>query len=694
MTTLLLLAAFLQTDPGDGIALVLSGGGARGLAHIGALLALEEEGVPVRAVSGTSMGALVGGLYACGWSAIQIDSIARSIDWDDLFSGSPRREMTLLPQRLSGTEDLVTLGLRGMTPVLPPSAISTQRLATMFVSLTGLRQLETGPGFDSLPIPLRIVAFDLEGGRRVVHSSGDLATAMLSSMAIPSVFPAVRMGGSLLVDGGVADNMPVDVAVATWDLPVLAIDISSPPGRVPLEPSLVETGTLTLDALISRVNALYEEQADWTIEPDLGGARAWSFGMVDSLIDDGYEATKAFLDAHPAIPRTGAAHHSWHPGELRVRNILLGGLDRIDHSAVFAWMDIERGDILGPEEIRQSTEMLYASGLFSSVIPELEETGSPGEADLVFRLRERDPAEVGLGLTYHSGFGLDGRLTYRTSNFLGIGRRLVLSAGGGDNYVFSEFTVQDQSARSRFFQQLTISAWQVGQYTYDEDDRIGHQMESRLEAELAHGISLGWFGLSQIGIGWSARGEPDSAWCTFGRVFLRGLTETLDDPLNPSRGNRLRAELSVSPLRRCHQSFDAEYTQVVRAGRRTRVRFDGWTGLLAGDAAGWQYYRTTASRSIPGQPWNSLPARERLAGSLTVSRDLKGPFLVYLRGACAWDWDTPMRPSDGRSVYGVEVGAGARTPAGPARISWGINSEDRTEWVISVGSPATFGPGR
>lgn len=676
----------------QGYSLVLSGGGARGLAHIGVLMAFEEGGVPVKSVSGTSVGSLISGLYACGWNAFQIDSIARSIDWDELFSASAAREMSFLPQRLEGEMEIVTLGMRGMTPILPRSTASTQRLEALLVSLTAFTQIRTGLDFDDLPVPARIVAFDLESRSRVVHDSGTISQAMLSSMAFPTVYPAVRAGDMLLVDGGVVDNMPVDVAAETWDLPVIAVDISSDRPEIPETPSLLEAGTLTLDALMGTLNGIYSRRADYTIRPDLGDAGLWDFGMIDSLIADGYAAGCALLDSYPELTGRPFRRLPLSVSPVRLDDVMLGGLTRLPERAVFPWIEIARGDTLTPARLRREVELLYASGLFESVRPELTRDG-PGRAALSLHVEERDPSEVGLGMAYHNETGLEGRLGVRTRNFLDTGRRLALGLGGGDGYSFVELSTTGHASRSRFFQQLNLGAWQMVM-PMPGDSGSGECVESRFEAELAQGVSLSWFGTSQVGIGFSARGAAGGCWSSFGRVFVRGMTQTWDDPMNPRAGGSIRAELSVSPLRHFHQVFDLDFSNVVPAGRRACGTLSGWLRLAAGDIEEWQNSRLSVSRSIPGHAWNSLPSRQRGALSLDLSRDFKGPFFASVRAAGAWDWETPSGIVDGEALWGAGVSVGARTPAGPARISWGYGSGDNSSWTVSIGGPQAFGPGR
>jgi len=192
--------------------LVLGGGGARGAAHIGVLKVLERERVPVDCITGTSMGAIVGGLYAAGYTADEIDAVLKSIDWKDMFNDDPPREE--LPMRRKEDElrflGGIELGLRDGRIALPRGAIQGQKLQLLLRRLL-LSTLRT-EDFDDLPIPFRSIATDIGKGEKVVFAKGDLAMAIRASMSVPAAFAPIRYQGHLLVDGGIVDNVPIDEA--------------------------------------------------------------------------------------------------------------------------------------------------------------------------------------------------------------------------------------------------------------------------------------------------------------------------------------------------------------------------------------------------------------------------------------------------------------------------------------------------
>src|SRR5258708_5691115 len=210
------------------ICLVLSGGGARGMAHIGVLKILEDLKIPIDCIAGTSMGAIVGGLYASGMTAADIDATMRSLDWQEAFRDAPPRRDLAFRRKQDDRNFLVRLprGLQHRKILLPKGFIQGQKLQETLRQLT--LPFSSSTDFDLLPTPFRAVATDLETGNAVVMEKGDLAIAMRASMSAPGVFAPVELNGRLLVDGGLAENLPVNVARAMHADILILSDVSFP----------------------------------------------------------------------------------------------------------------------------------------------------------------------------------------------------------------------------------------------------------------------------------------------------------------------------------------------------------------------------------------------------------------------------------------------------------------------------------
>ena len=275
------------------IGLVLSGGGARGIAHVGVLEVLEKLHVPIDAIAGTSMGAVVGGLYASGLSPEQIEATVRSMNWQEAFRDRPPREDLTLRRKQEDENFLVKfpIGIKGGRPVLPMGLIEGQ-------SLTEMLRRETLPvaritSFDDLPTPFRAVATDLENGQEVVMGSGDLTSAMRASLSAPGVFAPVVREGWLLVDGGISDNVPVDVARAMGVDVVIVVDVG-----FPLLPRKKLTSVTAISnqmlAILMRRKSQQELATlgphDILIRPSLGDTSSFDFGDVHALLGVGAEA--------------------------------------------------------------------------------------------------------------------------------------------------------------------------------------------------------------------------------------------------------------------------------------------------------------------------------------------------------------------------------------------------------------------
>ncbi len=291
-----------QTSPRVG--LVLSGGGARGAAHIGVLKVLEENRIPVHAIAGTSMGAVVGGLYASGLSADEIAKVMDSVDWQDAFRDRPPRTDLNFRRKLEDQNFLVKfpLGLKGRKFRLPRGLVQGQKLTQILRNLTlPVAQIQD---FDELAIPFRAVATDIVTGERVVIGNGDLTTAMRASLSAPGVFAPVDFEGRLLVDGGLSSNLPIDVAREMGVDVLIVVDTGFPLlDRTKLDS--VATVSNQMLAILIRNNTKEQRktltEADIVIDPALGDFSSLAFGEHARAMELGAQAANAALPQLQAL---------------------------------------------------------------------------------------------------------------------------------------------------------------------------------------------------------------------------------------------------------------------------------------------------------------------------------------------------------------------------------------------------------
>lgn len=286
------------------IGLVLSGGGARGLARIGVIQALEEKNIRIDAIVGTSMGAIVGALYASGKNSSELKEIALSLDWNSAFSDKPQRSRFLFRRKQESREYLtVTLAtLRGGESSLPRGMIQGQNLQQMlqkqFFHVSDIQN------FDNLKIPFRAVAGDLVTGDAIVFEEGSLSTVVQASMSIAGLFAPVEINGQILVDGGIANNLPIDVAKAMGVDYVIAVDIATPlyqaedlESIIPIVEQL--TTLLTFNQQKKQLALL--ESSDLLVTPQLGDISTVDFGKADIAITLGYEAMQQHAETLQAF---------------------------------------------------------------------------------------------------------------------------------------------------------------------------------------------------------------------------------------------------------------------------------------------------------------------------------------------------------------------------------------------------------
>jgi NTE family protein len=296
------------------IGLVLSGGGARGAAHIGVLKVLDDMHIPIDAIAGTSMGAVVGGLYASGLSAREVESIMTSLNWQDAFRDRPPREDLTFRRKQEDENFLVKfpLGLRGAHIQLPKGLIQGQKLSQTLRRLTlPVAQITN---FDDLPTRFRAVATDLETGEAVIMSSGDLTTAMHASLSIPGVFAPVERDGRLLVDGGIAENIPIDVARQMGVDIVIVVDVGSPlltRERLTSVPVISNQMLAILIQRNSRQQLSTLSKDDILIEPQMGDASSFDFGIIDRVVGVGEVAAQASRNRLAPLAESAADYQQY-----------------------------------------------------------------------------------------------------------------------------------------------------------------------------------------------------------------------------------------------------------------------------------------------------------------------------------------------------------------------------------------------
>jgi NTE family protein len=381
------------------IGLVLSGGGARGAAHIGVLKVLEEYHVPIDAIAGTSMGAVVGGLYASGLNAADVERVMQSVDWQDAFRDRPPRSDLNFRRKLEDQNFLVKfpLGLKGRQFRLPRGLVQGQKLTQTLRALTlPVAQIQS---FDDLAIPFRAISTDIVTGDRVVMDRGDLTTAMRASLSAPGVFAPVESDGRMLVDGGLSSNLPVDVARSMGVDVLIVVDCGFP---------LLERGKLDSVATVSnqmlailiRHNTNEQRKLltskDVVIDPALGDFSSLDFADHDKAMRLGEEAARGQVQRLQALSIAPADFDQLYAA----RSVVRKALPRIEFLRVDPGSERYAGAI---EDLFADQIGKVANGeVLSKRVAELYGQGNLETFD--YRLMQNDPPpgeppEYGLALT-------------------------------------------------------------------------------------------------------------------------------------------------------------------------------------------------------------------------------------------------------------------------------------------------------
>ena len=517
------------TKPAPKICVVLSGGGARGFAHVGVLRYLEEHHIPVHCIAGTSMGAVVGGLYASGLSADEIDKRINEINLGDVaLDIVDRRKLT---QTLREDDEKfpinATFGINKNGITLPLGAIQANQFLQLLQNLTS--HIPPDIAFDHLPIPFRAVATDLENGNMVVFDRGSLHTAIRASMAAPGVFAPVEINGRLLTDGGLVRNLPVDIARSMGADIVIAVNIGTP--LLPrddlqsfLNVSKQMMNILTEQNVVEQKKSLHS--SDILIDPDLGDISFMDFTRAKDASDIGYKAAQQLQEQLAPLSIDAANYYAQvkarpDPGlnHLKIAFVEVHSTGKVPADDIRRQLGIPIGSNYDSEGINNRITPLINSRQFDSITQSLEQRGD--EYGLVINAKERSwgPNFMRVGLEMMTGF--DGQSGFE----LQFGHRLPWITDSGlelrdDFEIGTIYGLRSELRQPVFERENTYLApyiWveQKPLDIYNNNDPIAEYRMRTAQAGLEFGIPLGNF---------SERGE-----------IRTGLVATYYD-LNPKLG--------------------------------------------------------------------------------------------------------------------------------------------------------------
>lgn len=716
------------------VGLALSGGGARGFAHIGVLQELTEAGVPIDVIAGTSMGAVVGGLYAAGISADSLEALAESSA--ELFRGDDWRSLSIFQKHRSAPTTLRVF-FSGWEYRLPDGLVNDLGVNWLLFEHTAMANLAAGGDFDQLRVPFRALAVDLVSGERIVFEGGDLARAIRASMSIPVTFAPIRLTepDRVLIDAGPVDALPIGVARDDLGADfVIAVNTTIPFGADEELIDLTDIGSRTIRLVSQRVDSTAIGGWNTWIQPDLTGFRTLEFDRAAALIQRGREATRAELPRLLArLSAAGVECHPPAPGaspdlEARLRAAVVhadtGILDP-DHEPPLASVDrppfvpaepeslviqeihfhgrrmsfswvpkielgLLEGERLSFAKLERGVRRLYATDIYEWVWPHLEPGDRPGATILHLDLRERARTFVGVTLTYDNGRNLNTSVEIRRRNELRLGETLYLTA-----YLGNFLDGVEGGVRSSRIRGIPL-AFDLGartirrKYRRDEDGALTLRQTG---IDLSTGLLAGTSAMVLAGVRiWedSGRGTSEVAdWSGTRRaLYTTFFADHTDQEVDPLRGSRIEAEYAYylsEELEPAYQSFHGSAELHIPWRRISAGAGVTLAGADRDELNLRDLHRLDLSRATLGRFELGLYAPFTASASASLSFILPYAVQLWTRGRAglwAGDFDD-LR--DERARRALEFGASQRTPIGPLSVGLSTEEERTPYYFISVG---------
>lgn len=693
------------------VALVLSGGGAKGAAEVGALRLLDSLAIPVDLVLGTSIGGLIGGLYACGYSQDEMEKLIRGLDWPYLMTDIlPRRykayerktdESFTLPFYYSRRVDPDSLSFsKRISRSLPGGIVKGRNVSSLLSSLTVGYQDSTS--FLALPVPFICVATELKSGKAKIWYDGHLTSAMRSTMSIPAVFEPVRYGNMILTDGGQLNNYPVDLARECGADIVIGIDLSG--GSQGLD-NVLNVIMYSIDVSGRETFEKNVSMTDVSIHPDLKGYDFMSFDehSVDVMIEKGYKATFAHLDTLKAIlRRTGPAEKrdvrkavDINLRKVRISGVEIEGVSPEEEIALRRRLPVR--DVVGRAGLDACISILTGTGAFESVTGEL----SGNEEPYLLRLhcRKGPVNEVGVSLRADE------------EEYVAALFRLGINTGSLSGHSFqAKAKVEANSNIDLLYRYKNLSGFSlgVGAY-YGYTSRADYRFDAvpmhtlRTEAFLANansrllslraGARMEYFRIREFDF---SKGYVSAfADCAF---------DSFDDAYFPSSGLKLSASYAFTPLS-LKGDFDKFHTAFLNASAALslaswltivpslagRAVIGGaaplpYTNLAGGYMAGRYLPQQLAFMGIKGvQMFDRVLVTGRIDARIRI---FSGNYISAIYNCLA---DAPtvkslVKGSGSRLSHGAALEYGLHTIAGPVRagLCWS-DLTHRLGLYISVG---------
>ena len=705
------------------IGLVLSGGGARGAAHVGVIRMLEQMHIPIDAIAGTSMGAVVGGLYAAGLSGDEIERVFRELDWQEVIRDrAPRRDRAY--RRKQDDRNILAKGALGVNTsqgvVLPLGLVQGHKITQVLRDAT-VRVADV-QDFDRLPTRFRALATDLETGEAVVMGEGDLVTVLRASMSAPGVLTPVERNGRLLVDGGLVDNLPVELAQSMGVDRLIVVDVSFPLARRDGLGSAFDITNQMVGIMVRRGTLESKEHlqpGDVLIEPDLGAMTAIEFGRMPQVMEQGKTAALAQAPALAALSLPTADYERYVAQRARAAEpVVQVAFVRPDVQSQAEAKRVEAvfGDLAGKPldrpELQQRLASQYRLDDFETVDYRIARDRN-GERGLEIDLRRKSwgPAFLRLGVGMENDF--EGGATANAAAQLRMTRLNALDA----EWIIDGQIGEEPKLQTEFYQPLSLRrpyfiapAFRYEQVTLqivsDEGQRLARYRTRDTEVSLAVGAELSNWGEVRAGMrrgNGSSHvmiGDPGLPTAEFdlGGAFVNFGYDRLDSGYFPKQGQAFRASW-IADRESLGATRDADILRASWQLARSRGRYSVVWSMDGGSALDDQVVSPQELFTLGGlfdlsglTPDAKVGTQYGIARAIVYRRISRGgtgffefPAYIGFSVEAGNVWATRDDVDFGDLETGGSLFLGAESPFGPVYLAAGLASGGERAFYLYLG---------
>ena len=707
------------------VGVVLSGGGAKGMAHIKALKVIEEAGIPIDYIAGTSMGAIVGGLYAIGYTPEQLDSMVRKQNWTFLLSDRIKRSAMSLTDRERSEKFIVSIPFTKSPKDAASSGgiIKGQNLANLFSDLT--MGDHDSINFDKLPIPFACVAANVVNGEQIIFHNGILSTAMRASMAIPGVFTPVRQDSMVLVDGGIVNNYPADVVKAMGADVIIGVDVQNALKKADKLNSAPDILGQIVDITCQSNHEKNVDLTDTYIRVNVDGYSSASFtpAAIDTLMRRGEEAAKAQWNSLLALKKKIGISDNYVPKRhgpysslsnvrtIYVTDISFSGVEADDKKWLMKKCNLKENSNITTQQIEQALYQLRGSQSYSSASYTLTDT--PEGYHLNFLLQTKYEKRINLGIRFDSeeiaSLLINGTADLKTH----IPSRLSLTGRLGKQYAARiDYTLEPMQQRnfnfSYMFQYNDINIYEEGERAYNTTYKY-HLAE--------FGFSDVWYKNFRFGLGFRFEyykykdflfKKPEFIGLDvesehFLSYFAQVHYNTYDKGYFPSKGSDFKAAYSLYTDNMAQyneqapfSALSASWASVIPATRRFSIIPSIYGRVLIGkgipyplkNAIGGEVYGFYIPQQLPFAGVTNMELMENsiIITSLKFRQRMGSIHYLTLTGNYGLTDSHFFEILKGKQLFGISAGYGMDSVFGPLEISLGYsNQTDKGSCFVNLG---------